>query len=99
MKVLITQHAKHVLSEIVAYYQRVGYGKYGRKIRALLIQKALLLAKFPLMGSEEQLLKELNLGHRYIVEGNYKIVYRIEGKIIYITDMFDTRRSPEDIEP
>lgn len=99
MKVLITRHAIFAMDEVVEYYRNLGNGKYGRKIRAAVLKKALLLAKFPFMGAEELLLQELGLGHRYLVEGNYKIIYRIEDDIIYITDIFDTRRNPEDIQP
>ncbi len=51
------------------------------------------------MGAIEALLAELGLEHRYIVEGNFKIIYRIAEETIYITDIFDTRRNPEDINP
>jgi plasmid stabilization system protein ParE len=99
MRVLITQQAKNALDEIIEYYRSVGNGKYGRRVRAAILRKALLLSKFPLMGAEEELLKELNLGHRYLVEKEYKVIYRIEDTFIYITDIFDTRRNPEDIKP
>lgn len=51
------------------------------------------------MGAIEALLAELGLEHRYIVEENFKIIYRIAEETIYITDIFNTRRSPEDINP
>jgi len=34
----------------------------------------------------------LKEGHRRIIEGHFKIVYKIERDIIYITDFFDTRQ-------
>lgn len=49
------------------------------------------------MGQEEERLKKLELGHRYLVEGNYKIIYYIKGKIVYITDIFDCRKDPNGI--
>jgi plasmid stabilization system protein ParE len=99
MKILITDHAKSAMDDIVAYYSDLGYGKYGRKLRASVLRKALKLRRFPKMGAIEALLAELGLEHRYIVEGNFKIIYRIAEETIYITDIFDTRRSPEDINP
>jgi len=30
------------------------------------------------MAAVEEQLNDLGLGHRYLVEGNYKIIYRIE---------------------
>jgi hypothetical protein len=37
----------------------------------------------------------MNLGHRYLVEGNFKIIYRIVDDIIWVTDIFDSRQDPE----
>jgi len=31
-------------------------------------------------------LAKLQKGHRRIIEGNFKIIYRIEDEVIYITD-------------
>jgi hypothetical protein len=43
---------------------------------------------------EEENLKDLKQGHRYIIQGNYKIIYRIIGDEIFITDIFDWRQNP-----
>ena len=45
------------------------------------------LIKQPLIGSLEENLAELKQEHRYIVEGNYKIIYRVIDNQIYITDI------------
>jgi addiction module RelE/StbE family toxin len=52
------------------------------------------LTIFP-SGSEEETLKELNRGYRFVVSGNYKVVYRLEGKAVIIAAVFDTRQDPE----
>ena len=43
---------------------------------------------------EEEYLSYLNQGHRRLIEGHFKIIYRIEGDNVYITDFFDTRQDP-----
>jgi len=53
----------------------------------------------PFLGQEEEFLKERGSGHRYLVEGNYKIIYKVIGKEVYITDIFDTRQGPEKMNP
>lgn len=63
-------------------------------IRDKILAKAEKLLAKPRMGQREGYLEHLGLSHRRIIEGNYKIVYRIEGKVIYITDIFDTRQDP-----
>ena len=99
MKVLITDFAKQQLTSIYRYYQLQGYGSFGRKVRADVIKKALSLRDFPNLGNEEDNLADLGLGHRYLVVGNYKIIYRTTPEYIYITDVFDTRRDPSEIMP
>jgi toxin ParE1/3/4 len=48
----------------------------------------------PHLGQVEKYLEHLELGHRRIIDGNYKIIYRIEGEIIFVTDIFDCRQDP-----
>ena len=40
-------------------------------------------------------LEKLNQDYRYIVIGNYKIIYRIYLNEVIINDVFDTRQDPE----
>lgn len=61
--------------------------------RILAATKRLYL--FPLSGQEEEFLKELNHSYRYVVAGNYKIIYRLEDKVVYISAVFDTRQDPD----
>ena len=99
MKVQITDPAKEELKKIYNYYRRIGLGKIGRKIRKEVVSRTLVLKQQPNLGQIEENLKELDQGHRYLVVGNYKVIYKIEGKIIYITDVFDTRQDPSNIKP
>lgn len=52
------------------------------------------LALNPYMGQLEEFLHHLDEGHRRIIEGHCKIIYKIVGESIYITDFFDTRQNP-----
>lgn len=53
--------------------------------------------KYPNSGQIEENLTLLGENHRYLVTGNYKIIYKpvIEG--ILITDIFDTRQDPQKV--
>ena len=55
------------------------------------------LEKYSKSGSNEELLIDLKEGHRYIIRGNYKIIYKILNNKIYITDIFDVRQNPDKI--
>ena len=48
----------------------------------------------PRGGQVEPLLDHLNLEHRRWVVGNYQVLYRIIGDVLFVTDIFDARRDP-----
>jgi mRNA-degrading endonuclease RelE of RelBE toxin-antitoxin system len=50
--------------------------------------------KNPFIGQQEEYLAHLNKGHRRLIEGNYKIIYRVQDDVIYVTDIFDSRQDP-----
>ena len=56
------------------------------------------MPKQPFIGQIEENLIELKQEQRYLVEGNYKIIYRVIDKEIYITDVFDCRQNPQKIK-
>ncbi|MCB0556299.1 MAG: type II toxin-antitoxin system RelE/ParE family toxin [Phaeodactylibacter sp.] len=100
MKVKITDPAKAELKSIYEYYRRLGKGKKGRAIRAAVVKAAMMLKEQPRMGQKETALEPLGLEHRHIVvKPHYKIIYRIEGAEIFITDVFDTRQDPDKMKP
>ena len=47
------------------------------------------------LESLQEYLEHLGKSHRRIIEGNYKIIYRVEGENIYITDIFDSRQNSD----
>jgi len=53
------------------------------------------LADHPLAGAIEAELEHLGKGHRRIVVGPFKIIYRITPKQVVVTDIFDSRRDPK----
>ena len=65
------------------------------EIRNQLLDKADNLVINPHLGQYEEYLDHLEKGHRRLIEGNFKIIYRIESDCIYITDFFDTRQDPK----
>lgn len=52
------------------------------------------LEKYPQLGSYEPYLEHKEEGHRRLVVGHFKVVYRLEGSTIYVTDIFDSRQDP-----
>ncbi len=62
------------------------------EIRDNILNRADQLVENPLLGQKEEYLAHLNKGHRRLIEGNYKIIYRLEGEQVVITDIFDCRQ-------
>jgi toxin ParE1/3/4 len=64
------------------------------EIRDRILAKADKLLDNPYLGQQEEYLDHLGKTHRRMIEGNYKIIYRVQGESIYITDIFDSRQDP-----
>lgn len=64
------------------------------EIRDKILAKAEKLLINPSLGQKEEYLDHLDRSHRRIIEDHYKIIYRVEGELIYITDIFDSRQDP-----
>ncbi|AWW28879.1 hypothetical protein DN752_01325 [Echinicola strongylocentroti] len=61
-----------------------------------IINRPRLLTKHPEMGQIEDNPEVVGRGVQYLVEGNYKIVYKVykEDRAILIAAVFDTRQNP-----
>jgi plasmid stabilization system protein ParE len=57
------------------------------------------LKKFPRGGQLEPYLQHLGEGHRRLVVAHFKVIYRIEGRTVFITDIFDARQDPRKMKP
>lgn len=64
------------------------------EFRAKLLDKAASLERTYHHYQEEPYLRDLGKNHRRVIEGYFKIIYRVDGDKIYITDFFDTRQDP-----
>ncbi len=93
-QVIWTNFAISELKNIYLYYRMVATDKVADKIRKSIFDSTRHLSKQPLIGAVEENLIDLKQGHRYLVVGNYKIIYRIIHDNIYVTDIFDGRQNP-----
>jgi len=97
MTVFWTKFALNELHNIYDYY-KVNVGVLiANNIKESILLSTHQLELQPMSGTPELLLQHLNQDHRYIIRGNYKIIYKIQSKRIYITDVFDTRQNPTKI--
>jgi plasmid stabilization system protein ParE len=82
MKVIWAEFARTQLENIFDYYKEKVNSETSRRIVERLIDRTIQLETFPESGPLEPLLKGRKLKYRYLVEGNYKIIYRIENLCI-----------------
>jgi plasmid stabilization system protein ParE len=97
MKVYWTKFALNSLSEVYKYYKINVSITIANNIRQGILSSTNQLEKHTLSGQIEENLLNLGKGHRYIIRGNYKIIYNIQNQKVYVTDVFDTRQNPDKI--
>ena len=88
--------AKYRLKEIYLYYKHAASTSVAKSLVRKIFETTRALSSHPKMGNTEELLKHKNEEYRYLVKGNYKIIYKTtKDGGIYITDVFDCRQNPE----
>lgn len=93
MKLVYTEQALFSLEETLQFIStKVSHEKL-IEIRNRILDKADTLLAQPFNGQKEPFLDHLSLGHRRLIEGHFKIIYKVEGE--YITDIFDSRQDPD----
>ncbi len=94
MKIIWTDFAIENLKDIFDFYCITANKGVANKIKQEIFKSVKLLARYPELGQIELYLEKLNKGYRYILSGNYKIIYKIQDKNIIISDIFDIRQNP-----
>jgi toxin ParE1/3/4 len=86
--------AENQLKDIFDYYSLEVSDTIAWKIVNKIIDKVSILKNSPLAGTKEELLSEYSKGFRYLIEGNYKIIYWNKENRITIASVFDCRQNP-----
>jgi len=98
LSVLWTDTAKFQLKGIYNYHKKKANKTIAKKLVKSIIERTIQLAKNPNSGPKEQIPSEKNFDYRYLVEGNYKIIYWIQDVNVTIAMVFDCRQNPEKIK-
>lgn len=94
MTLEITAQARERLFGIWLHIKENASEERADKVEDRLLQRAQELLEQPWKGPPERELASLNEGHRFLLLGRYKIIYRVIGEVIYVTDFFDTKQHP-----
>lgn len=96
MKIVFTEQFLLALQNNLDFLSETGLNtKQIIIIREKILNSIALLEQHPERGQIEPYLEHLNLKHRRIVVDYYKIIYRVAGHYVYVTDLFDGRQDPE----
>ena len=98
VKVLWSDTSLVQLQEIFDYYSFKASQSVARKIVTGIVKKSILLESNPLIGVKEPLLLDRPFEYRFIVENNYKIIYRFNDNIARIVSVFDCRQNPQKLD-
>jgi toxin ParE1/3/4 len=94
MEVEITRFARSQLLEIYSYYKLKASEATALQITDKILDSIEELGSLRGIGSIEPNLVHIHGNYKYMVCGNYKIIFRVIGDIVYVTDIFDCRQDP-----
>jgi len=94
MEVNFSEWAENCLKEIYRYYCNESNPEKASEIVNKIIDRAETLVNNPTRGRLEEELKSLGKEHRYLLEYHYKIIYKLDGEIVTITDIFSNYQRP-----
>lgn len=96
--VIWSDSAIEELHDIYAYFSQKAGKKIADKITNAIVDLSIMLEESPQIGQTEEILSHLNKEIRYLISGNYKIVYLVDGNIITIATVFDCRQDPHKLK-
>ena len=97
MEIFITALAQQSLKRIYQYFSLKASVKVARRIKDDIIVNIERLTEHPFIGQLEPTLQHIEPMLYYLVCGNFKIIYCVHDEVIYIMDIFDTRRNPTEM--
>ena len=70
-----------------------------QRIVESLLSRTRQLESFPESGPKHQAIKSGDKEYRYLVEGNYKVIYsyQAESQVVHVVVILDTRSNPEEM--
>lgn len=90
-----TDFAEKQLKDIFNYYTHVADERIARRLVNKIVVRTDILESYPQIGSCEELLINYQDEFRYLIQDNYKIIYRVEKERVVIVSVFDCRQNPK----
>lgn len=94
-----SDRAKAELADIALYYKLERSEIASLKVVSQIKAATNSLKRFPKMAPVEELITDEEIEYRSLLATKiYKVIYRIEGRNIYIVSIFDCRQNPEKLK-
>jgi toxin ParE1/3/4 len=88
--------ANSAFDDLLEIEEFIGQPKADRIIESIM-SRARQLSQFPEIGAIQEMPSHRRM-YRFVVEGNYKIIYSFERSIVQICAIFDSRRDPKNLK-
>ncbi len=96
MKIVWSDRALIDLDDIFQFYSLIASKQVAQKLASKIVNRVRVLISYPELGVVESWGIELPFEYRSLVEGNYKIIYRVvDQTTVLIARVFDTRMDPK----
>lgn len=95
VKILWSDLALSHLEDIFDYHKTVASASVAKKLVKSIIETTLKLEINPLLGVKEPLLENRPFEYRFLIQKNYKIIYRFSESTVFVAAVFDARQNPE----
>ncbi len=93
-RVIWTKKSRSDLQNIYDFSSNLSH-QYAMKLLKRILNREYHLRSFPKSGRLQILANSETKEYRFIVEGNYKIIYSILEKEVVVARVFDTRQNPD----
>lgn len=96
MKIVWSDRALLDLDDIFQFYSLIASTDVAQKLTGKIVNRVRILTSYPEAGVAKSWGIELPFEYRSLVEGNYKIIYRVvDQTTVLIARVFDTRMDPK----
>ena len=94
MKIIWSKTALLQLEDIYKIYADLESKTYSKILSQNILNRTKILFEFPEIGAKQEFTEKTKIEYRYLIEGNYKIIYYLTENDVNILIIFDTRQEP-----
>ena len=86
------------LKDIYNYFSSEASPRIAKRNVNKIVERVEVLYTVPFSGQKEELLAQYTEDFRYLIEGNYKLIYWKDNELITIASVFDCRQNPDKLK-